>query len=253
MCGRYASFRQTQDLAEAFAIRRGIQDVLPLVDLEAAALPPSWNVAPTDTVRIVVEREPGAGDGPPVRSVRLARWGLVPSWSKDPSGGARLINARSETLLEKPSFARAAESRRCLVVADGYFEWRRAQPGAARRPVKQPFYIHPPGGAVLAFAGLYEFWRDRSVPDDDPARWLVSTTIITGAAEGELGELHERRPIALPPGRWEAWLDPGVRARDAVATLQTPAPDLELRPVSTEVNRVGTQGPHLLDPVTDAG
>lgn len=250
MCGRYASFRQTQDLADAFAIRRGIQDVLPVFDDDVAALPPSWNVAPTDTVRIVVERSEAGADGPPVRSVRLARWGLVPSWSKDPSGGARLINARSETLLDKPSFARAAQSRRCLVVADGYFEWHKAQQGAARRQVKQPFYIHPPGGSVLAFAGLYEFWRDRSLPDDDPARWLVSTTIITGAAEGELGELHERRPLTVASDGWEDWLDPDAGARDALAMLQTPAPELALRPVSTEVNRVGTQGPHLLDEVT---
>ena len=246
MCGRYASFRQAQDLADAFAIRAGIQDVLPVFDDDVADLPPSWNVAPTDPVRIVVERAPEGGA--PVRSLKVARWGLVPSWSKDARGGARMINARAESLLTKPAFKRAAASRRCLVPADGYFEWRRPDPAAPK--LKRPCYVHPTDGDVLALAGLYEFWRDRSLADDDPDRWLVTTTIVTAPATGELVELHDRRPVALARARWDQWLDPAVGADEAVALLEAPAPDQTFYEVGTTVNRVGTQGPGLLAPVT---
>ncbi|PFG33698.1 SOS response-associated peptidase [Sanguibacter antarcticus] len=245
MCGRYASFRQAQDLADAFAVRGGIQDVLAVFDDEVAAVPASWNVAPTDPVRIVVER--AAPEGAPVRSLKVARWGLVPSWSTDARGGARMINARSESLLEKPAFRRAAASRRCIVPADGYFEWRRPDPAAPR--LKRPCYVHPTDGGVLALAGLYEFWRDRSRADDDPARWLVTTTIITAPASGALAELHDRRPVALDRGVRDGWLDPAVGAEEAVALLDTPAPDQSFYEVATTVNRVGTQGPGLLDPL----
>lgn len=245
MCGRYASFRQAQDLADAFAIRSGLQEVLPLYDDEVEHLPPSWNVAPTDPVRIVVER--ATADQPPVRSLKVARWGLVPSWSKDARGGARMINARAESLLTKPAFAKAAASRRCIVPADGYFEWLPPQPSAPR--LKRPCYVHPVDGDVLALAGLYEFWRDRSRADDDPARWLVTTTIITAPASGHLAELHDRRPVALAPQRWDQWLDPGVGAEEAVALLETAPPEQDFYEVSTAVNRVGTQGPELLEPV----
>lgn len=246
MCGRYASFRQAQDLADAFAIRAGIQDVLPVLDDDVADLPPSWNVAPTDPVRIVVERT--AEDGPALRSLKVARWGLVPSWSKDARGGARMINARSESLLSKPAFKRAAQSRRCLVPADGYFEWRRPDPAAPK--LKRPCYVHPADDDVLALAGLYEFWRDRSLADDDPDRWLVTTTIVTAPATGDLAELHDRRPVALGRDLWDRWLDPSVDAEEAVTLLDEPAPDQTFYEVSTAVNRVGTQGPELLVPVT---
>lgn len=245
MCGRYASFRQTQDLADAFAIRAGIQDVLAVFDDEVESLPPSWNVAPTDPVRIVVER---ASEGaPPVRSLKVARWGLVPSWSTDARGGARMINARSESLLSKPAFKRAAESRRCIVPADGYYEWRKPDPAAPK--LKRPCFVHPTDGDVLALAGLYEFWRDRSRADDDPARWLVTTTIVTAPASGYLAQLHDRRPVALSRDLWDQWLDPAVGADEAVALLDSPAPDQSFYEVERTVNRVGTQGPELLTPV----
>lgn len=247
MCGRYASFREAQDLADHFAVEEVAED--------AALLPPSWNVAPTDAVRLVVERVPRGApdDAPAVRALRLARWGLVPSWAKDPRIGARMINARTESLAEKPAFRRALAARRCLVPAEGYFEWLPAPDGAPRGP-KQPFWIHDPEGGPLAFAGLYEFWRDRTRADDDPDRWLVTTTVVTGAApqdHPELAAIHDRRPVVLPADRWDAWLDPArEETADALALLHRPAPRLVATPVSTAVNRVGTNGPELVEPVS---
>lgn len=260
MCGRYAAFREAQDLADAFDIDP--DDVAE----DAALLPPSWNVAPTDPVRVVVERAPRASEGAAegeeptpddvVRSLRLARWGLVPGWAKDPSVGSRMINARVESLVDKPAFRKAAATRRCLVPAEGYFEWRKAPEGSPTKTPKQPFWIHAADGSPLAFAGLYEFWRDRSLPDDDPHRWLVTTTIITGGAPTDdpvLAEIHDRRPVVLAPERWAAWLDPTrTDATDAVGLLHDPAPRLVATPVSTAVNSVRTNGPELIERLPDA-
>jgi len=233
MCGRYASFREAQDLADAFAVAP------PDVAEDALLLPPSWNLAPTDPVRIVVEREQ---DDEVRRSLRVARWGLVPGWAKDPSVGSRMINARVETLTTKPAFRKAAASRRCLVPAEGYFEWQ-----------EQPFWIHPADGGPLAFAGLYEFWRDRERADDDPLRWLVTMTIVTGGAPANdpaLAAIHDRRPVILDPARWGLWLDPATSDPDTVLDLlHDPAPSLVATPVSTQVNKVGTDGPQLIEPV----
>ncbi|WP_372592641.1 SOS response-associated peptidase [Actinotalea sp.] len=245
MCGRYASFREAQDLADAFALEDLADD--------AATLPPSWNLAPTDPVRIVVERtaRDAPPESPPVRSLRLARWGLVPGWAKDPSVGARMINARAETLAERPAFRRALASRRCLVPAEGYYEWTPPPPGSPARTPKVPHWIHPADGRVLAFAGLYEFWRDPTLADDDPARWLVSTTIVTGGAgpDGAAAALHDRRPVILAPGRWDAWLDPGTDAPTALGLLDDPAPSLDAWTVSTAVNSATSEGPELIAPV----
>lgn len=258
MCGRYASFRDAQDLADAFAVAP------PDVAEDAAGLPPSWNVAPTDAVRVVVERAPKAPDPDdvPRRSLRLARWGLVPGWAKDPSIGARMINARVETLDSKPAFRRAVAARRCLVPAEGYYEWQ-APPddapavtgpsGRRRKPPKQPFWIHPADGGPLAFAGLYEFWRDPQRADDDPDRWLVTMTIVTGGAPTDdpaLAEIHDRQPVILDRARWGAWLDPHLTDTARVmALLRRPAPPLVATPVSTDVNAVGNDGPQLVEPV----
>lgn len=262
MCGRYASFREAQDLADAFAVAP------PDVADDARLLPPSWNLAPTDPVRIVVERE---SDDEVRRSLRVARWGLVPGWAKDPSVGSRMINARVETLTTKSAFRKAAASRRCLVPAEGYFEWQeqeQEQAGAegaedaavptagrrSRRPKqpKQPFWIHPADGGPLAFAGLYEFWRDRERADDDPLRWLVTMTIVTGGAPTDdpaLAAIHDRRPVILDPSRWGPWLDPATSDPDTVLDLlHDPAPSLVATPVSTQVNTVGTDGPQLIEP-----
>ena len=236
MCGRYASFREAQDLADAFAA----QDVAD----DARLLPPSWNVAPTDPVRIVVERE---RDDDVVRSLRVARWGLVPGWAKDPSVGSKMINARVETLDTKPAFRKALAARRCLVPAEGYYEWQKVERDG--KQVKQPFWIHSADGAPLAFAGLYEFWRDPDRADDDPLRWLVTTAIVTGDA-GLLGSIHDRRPVMLGPDRWDAWLDPRRDAAGEVLPLLDDAgPVLVPTPVATAVNSVRNNGPELIEPV----
>lgn len=258
MCGRYASFREAQDLADAFAVAP------PDVAGDARDLPPSWNVAPTDAVRVVVERAPrtGTDDDAVHRSLRLARWGLVPGWAKDPSVGARMINARVETLDTKPAFRKALAARRCLVPAEGYYEWQAppddAPPlvgptGRRRKPPKQPFWIHPADDGPLAFAGLYEFWRDPERADDDPLRWLVTMTIVTGGAPTEdpaLAEIHDRQPVMLDRSRWDTWLDPHLTDTSRVMDLlRRPAPPLVATPVSTDVNAVGNDGPHLIEPV----
>ena len=138
-------------------------------------LEPSYNVAPTQTVYAVVERTPkDEPEKAPVRSLQPVRWGLVPSWAKDPAIGNRMINARMETVAEKPAYKKAFAKRRCLLPADGYFEWYGETKGK-----KQPFFIHPADGSVLAMAGLYELWRDKSKPDDDPDRWLWTCTVLT--------------------------------------------------------------------------
>jgi len=236
MCGRYASFREAQDLADAFAVGDVADD--------ARLLPPSWNVAPTDPVRIVVERH---RDEAPVRSLRVARWGLVPGWAKDPSVGSRMINARVETLDAKPAFRRALRARRCLVPAEGYYEWQTTERDG--KTVKQPYWIHSGAGEPLALAGLYEFWRDPERADDEPHRWLVTMTIVTGDA-GLLGSIHDRRPVMLSPTRWDAWLDPDLQDGDAVLRLLEDAPPaLVPTAVSTAVNKVGTNGPELIEPV----
>jgi putative SOS response-associated peptidase YedK len=238
MCGRFASFTQTQDLADELAIAEIAED--------ARLLPPSWNVAPTDPVRIVVER--AAKDSAAVtRSMRLARWGLVPSWSKDPSGGARMINARSETLLDKPAFAKPFKARRCIVLADGYYEWRKLSlptTGSKKIP-KQPYWIHPAGPGVAAFAGLYEFWRNPAASETDPDRWLVSTTVITRPASESMAPIHDRMPFVLPPGAWNQWLDPSVG--DASDLLQIDNAPLTTLPVGDAVGSVQNDGPSLIE------
>ncbi|TQL01291.1 SOS response-associated peptidase [Cellulomonas sp. SLBN-39] len=246
MCGRYASFREDQALADEFAVAVVADDV--------RLLPPSWNVAPTDGVRIVVERADQA-TGEITRQLRVARWGLVPSWAKDPSVGARMINARVETLAQKSAFARPLATRRALLPADGYYEWQAAPPpatGAKGRTPKQPFFLTPADGSVAALAGLYEFWRDPSKDDDDPARWLVSATVVTRASTGPLAAIHDRRPVLLPHDVHDAWLDPATGADAARAILDVPPPALVATPVSTRVNAVANDGPELLDPVEPA-
>ena len=184
MCGRYAASANPDDLVEEFEV----------VERPEEALEPSWNVAPTQDVYAVLERAPrGEPDEPPRRRLQVARWGLVPSWAKDAAIGNRMINARMETVAEKPAFKKAFAKRRALLPADGYFEWYGEVKGK-----KQPFFIRPADGGVLAMAGLYELWRDPTKADDDPARWLWTCTVITTDAEDDLGRIHDRMPLMLP-------------------------------------------------------
>jgi putative SOS response-associated peptidase YedK len=313
MCGRYASARKRIELLEEFSVQR---------DRVIEELEPDYNVAPTKPVYAVLSRRPRpqddaapgqraapdqqAGPGPQagpgrragpdqptgpdqpdaVRELRVVRWGLVPSWAKDISIGSRLINARSETLSEKPSFKRAFARRRCLLPADGYYEWLkpadgpgqatladgpgRATPGQApagqapagqapagktpagkARPAKQPFYISRGDGGPLAFAGLYELWRDHRHPDGDPDAWLWTATIITTTAPDDLGRIHDRMPMVIDPGSWDDWLDPGHSDVEDLRGLLAPAVTggLTSYPVSLTVNSVRNNGPELVEPI----
>jgi putative SOS response-associated peptidase YedK len=256
MCGRYASTRKRVELLEEFNVQR---------DAATEELRPDYNVAPTKPVYAVLERsgarEPearpqsaasggagdGAADGPADRELRVVRWGLVPFWAKDPKIGSRMINARAETVDEKPAFRRAFARRRCLLPADGYYEWQ-AQAGAA----KQPVYISRTDGSSLAFAGLYELWRDPAVAKEDPDSWLWTTTIITTSAPDEIGVIHDRMPMIIDRERWGDWLDPAVSDVADVRALLVPAAVSGLRtyPVSAQVNSVRNNGPQLIEPLT---
>jgi putative SOS response-associated peptidase YedK len=274
MCGRFASARKRQELLEEFAVQR---------DRVAEPLQPDYNVAPTKPVYAVVTRPrkdgedaaeqdgPGPGGsadhGPAgdhaaaggqgeaadehggVRELRVVRWGLVPFWAKDPSIGSRLINARAETVATKPAFRRAFARHRCLLPADGFYEWEKS--ADPKRPGKQPYYIHREDGGVLAFAGLYELWRDKDRPDDDPGSWLWTATIITTQAEDEVGRIHDRMPMVIDPANWADWLDPTATSAEALHALMMPAAQAHLAtyPVSTEVNSVRHNGPGLIEPM----
>ncbi|MER5567873.1 SOS response-associated peptidase [Streptomyces goshikiensis] len=240
MCGRYASSRAPGDLADLFRAQWDSSETL-------AA---SWNVAPTDPVWAVTER-PDHDSGEVERRLRAVRWGLVPSWAKDPGVGSRMINARVETVHEKPAYRRAFAKRRCLLPADGFYEWVPVPATDTAKAYKQPYFITPEDGAVMAMAGLYEFWRDPAVPEADaPEAWLVTATIITTEATDEAGRIHPRMPLALHPDDFEAWLDPAHQdTHDLRALLHTPADGrLRATAVSTAVNTVRNNGPQLLDP-----
>jgi len=245
MCGRYAAAKDTAALAEEF------EAVAPAGD----DLAPDYNVAPTKRVHVVVDREV---EGARQRTLEIARWGLVPSWAKDPAIGSRMINARAETVAEKPAFRRAFAKRRCLVPADGYFEWYTptepdAPLGRGGKPVKQPFYIHPADGSSLAMAGLYEWWREPSAPEGDESAWRLTCTIITTDATDDVGRIHDRMPMTIDPEHWSPWLDPGLGSVEAQALLlPASAGRLEAYPVSTAVNSVRNNGPELLEPVAPA-
>jgi putative SOS response-associated peptidase YedK len=247
MCGRYASSRRPEDLIEEFEVTS------PKV---AEPLAADYNVAPTKEVYAVLERGARPTDGgvaePPERQLRVLRWGLVPSWAKDPSIGNRMINARMETVADKPAYKRAFAVRRCLLPADGYFEWYPTEEKTkAGKPKKQPFFIHPVDGGVLAMAGLYEIWKDPTKADDDPELFRWTCTVLTTQAEDDLGHIHDRMPLMVPRERWGAWLDPTLSDRDELLPLLEPAAPgrLEAFPVSTLVSNVRNNGPELLEPL----
>jgi putative SOS response-associated peptidase YedK len=178
----------------------------------------------------------------------VIRWGLVPSWAKDISIGSRMINARAETVSEKPAFRSAFTRRRCLLPADGYYEWQ--QPPAGTSGPKQPYFICRPDHRPLAFAGVYELWRDRAAARDDPDAWLWTTAIITTSAPDELGEIHDRMPMVIDRASWTDWLDPANTDASDVRALLAPAAagGLTSYPVSLAVNSVRNNGPGLVEP-----
>jgi putative SOS response-associated peptidase YedK len=272
MCGRYASARKRTELLEEFGVER---------DRVSEPLEPDYNVAPTKSVYAVLTGRPrGTGEQPDgdgaqasgaqgdaaqadgaraapaspagrdageARELRIVRWGLVPFWAKDPSIGSRMINARAETVSVKPSFRRAFARRRCLLPADGYYEWYR--PGADAKAAKQPYYMYREDGRSLALAGLYELWRNREFPEDHPDAWLWTSTIITTSAPDELGRIHDRMPMVIQPELWADWLDPGNTDTGDLLGLMAPAGSggLVIRPVSTAVNSVRNNGPGLIE------
>ena len=243
MCGRYASSRQPEDLFEEFDIR----------NTELPHLEPDWNVAPTKEVYAVVERPPsGEQESPAERQLRVLSWGLVPFWAKDPKIGNKMINARMETAAEKPAYRRAFEKRRAILPADGYFEWYPTEElTKVGKPRKQPYFIRPADGGVLAMAGLYEIWRDPDKDEDDPTRFRWTCTVLTTTAEDSLGQIHDRMPLMLTPDRYTAWLDPRQNIKDDLLALLEPAAPgrLEAYPVSTMVSNVKNNGPELVDPL----
>lgn len=240
MCGRFVSARKRQELLAEFAVER---------DLAPADKPADYNVAPTKRIYTVMDRAE-EGDKK-ARELRVVRWGLVPSWAKDPSGGSRMINARAETVATKPAFRSAFKRRRCIIPADGYYEWLPGTP-------KRPFYIHPTDGGILAFAGIYELWRDKSLPDDAEPAWLWTGSIITTDATDDLGQIHDRMPMLVTADRWEEWLDPENHdTAHLLATMLPAVPSaasgLTSFAVSTAVNSVRNNGPELIEPAPAGG
>ncbi len=235
MCGRYVQVSSPVLLAERFDVD----------EVVTAAHEPDYNVAPRAEVYGVVEREPGA------RVLESLRWGLVPSWADDLAIGDRMINARAETLAEKPAYTRAFERRRCILPADGFYEWKELPKQGGRKARKQPMFIHRRDGEPLAFAGLWETWRR---PGDHEAPWIVSCVIVTTRANDLLAPIHDRMPVVLPEEAWSTWLDPSRRDRATLEPLLVPAPSewLEAFPVSTLVNKADNNGPELLAPVEPA-
>jgi putative SOS response-associated peptidase YedK len=221
VCGRYASARSVDDIASAFGISDDDVEDPPAAD---------WNVAPTKPIVAVVVRGTR-------RVLTSVRWGLVPGWAADPSIGARLINARIETVADKPAFRSALELRRCLLPADGWYEWAALPDGG-----RQPYYLTPADGHVLAFAGLWETWY---AADGRP---LVSATILTGPAPADLAFVHDRAPVVLPAARWDAWLDPRTTDAQSLAT-PTGRGVVVPHPVSDAVGDVRNNGPQLTERV----
>ena len=220
MCGRYTVISTPEALRALFGYA------------EQPNFPPRYNVAPTQPIAIVrlVEGK---------RQFALVRWGLLPSWVKDPKTFTLLINARGETAAEKPAFRAAMKRRRCLIPADGFYEWQ------ATGDRKRPFYVHAKSGAPLAFAGLWETWTG---PNGEE---LETAAIVTTRANRTLSPIHERMPVIVPPDAFDLWLDgANVDATTAAALIQ-PAPDnlLEAYEISTAVNRTANDNPKLLEPV----
>ncbi len=301
MCGRFVASRPISDIVDVFAVDD--------VEVPDELARPRWNIAPQAGVLAVTVRRPkpspepvgSGGDGgstdgerplgngseaePHRRRLTSYRWGLVPSWAKDPGFGARAFNARAESLLDKSSFRAAVERRRCLIPADAFYEWEKAAgasskaAGGRARRARQPWCYRSPDGGPLALAGLWEAWKAPpggaegaaspapmgpagALPgDDDPAvtgwhdDWLLSCTIITTPANETVEPVHNRMPLVLARDDWEAWLRPGPLDPDELALLLRTPPVglLSTYEVSSEVNASSSDGPQLVEPLADAG
>ncbi len=235
MCGRFALYTEPARIARYFGAS--------LAEGQDAEHAPSWNVAPTDEVLGVRDRPPKDG-GPPERVLTTFRWGLIPWWSKDTKSASRLINARRETVLTKPSFREAFEKRRIIVPADGFYEWRKTKSGA-----KVPYFFARADGAPMAFAGLAERWRDKNLPEDAPP--IRSCAVITTTAGSDMEGIHDRMPVLLDPSTFDLWLDPGNVDTEELRALLKPLPagTVTHYPVGPRVGNVRTNDPELIAPV----
>jgi putative SOS response-associated peptidase YedK len=218
MCGRYTLRTPIDVLAEGFEIQE-----------YPSSITPNYNVAPTQEVAAVVE-------GDEKRKLEMFHWGLIPSWAKDPSIGNKMINARAETVSEKPSFRSAFKKRRCLILADGFYEWQKTDDG------KQPYHIKMQDDSPFAFAGLWEIWKDEEE--------IRSCTIITTAANDLMGEIHHRMPVILPPEDYDMWLDPDFDEKEPLTSLLKPysSDKMQAYIVSRRVNKPSNNEPSVVEP-----
>ena len=240
MCGRFVSASSADSIAEYFG-----------ATFNGESLGENYNVAPTNDIYGVVADADG--------SLRLEvfHWGLVPSWAKERKIGAKMINARSETLAEKPAYKSVFRKHRCIIPMDGFYEWKAGTadgPVTTKgKPAKQPMFIQREDGEPLAVAGLWAAWKDPAGQDDGEGggTWLHSATIVTTSANGTMSPVHDRMPVILPQSLWAEWLDPDMHDTDRLSQLLLPAPDdvLKLHPVSTDVNKVSNKGPELIDEI----
>jgi putative SOS response-associated peptidase YedK len=234
MCGRYVATSPPEELAKYFGAAP-----------PATELPPNYNVAPTNDVYAVTADADGN------RSLATFHWGLVPFWAKEQKVGYRMINARAETVATSNAYRKAFRERRCLLPADGFFEWKvvgRDEKGKAR---KQPYYVHRSDHEPLAMAAVWERWRG---PDKDWEEPLHSVAVVTTQANRFMMDIHDRMPVFLPPSAWDRWLDPEVHDVAGLQSLLVPAPEglLTAHPVDTKVGNVRNRGPELLEPVPAA-
>lgn len=246
MCGRYTSTSTVADLASVFEVD----------EVRADPMPPRYNVAPTLPVYAVAlvkpkedDPEKHGTDKGPRRALGTFRWGLVPSWAKDPSVGNRMINARAEGIADKPAYRNAIARRRCLIPADAFYEWQRRTGRDGKPAGKLPYVVRRRDGRPMALAGIWEFWRPKGDPDGEPVR---SCAIVTTEANALMAPIHDRMPVVLEPRDWAAWLDP-VTDMSVVEGLLVPAAEgiLEAYPVSSQVNNVANDGPQLVEPLAD--
>jgi putative SOS response-associated peptidase YedK len=226
MCGRYVSVSSPTILAERFHVE----------EVRTGSTEANYNVAPRADMPVVAESRG-------TRVLDLVRWGLVPSWAKSLSVGDRMINARADRVLTSNAFTRAFERRRCIVPADGFYEWQVVE----GRKQKQPWFIRRRDGEPIAFAGLWEIWHDADLGDDAPR--IRTFTIITTEPNDLMRPIHDRMPVILPESVWDRWLDAENHDVRSLTKLLVPAPDaeLELWPVSTLVNKASENTPALLD------
>ena len=222
MCGRYTLSTPADLLSDLFELET------------AVTVSPRFNIAPTQEVP-VVRRDPDSGG----RRLDLLKWGLVPFWAKEPSIGNRMINARSETVAEKPAYRASFRKRRCLVIADGFYEWQ------ATDGPKQPYFFHRIDGHPFAMAGLWDRW------EKEPPSSLESFTILTTEANEVVAPIHNRMPVLLEETAFDSWLDPDFQDSESLARLLIPAPAaiLQATPVSTYVNNPANEGPQCVEPL----